>query len=235
MCSNGNISEEIGCDWVLLYSQLFKTWGNTILDITSFYWFSLYTPKELFRIFDYSLSSFGGGSKIIKCVLIVSWNFLPLSLKSMCGWSFINRTLLLFDLEITYLCWFTTRFISIWFIWYKHPHDILSWWVDWIISNISSWMQKYSWYNKGTSGYSGLPIDVQPKLISNWSCSLSMMNSFPDLYHTDPDSHILQETWYMIIGSCSWYSISPIFNINLQLSDYYFIWIMKQHLNTPLI
>ena len=59
------MAEELGCDWVLLYSQHFKIRVNAILDKTSFYCFSLDIPKELEIIFDSSLSSFWGGSTII--------------------------------------------------------------------------------------------------------------------------------------------------------------------------
>ena len=36
-----------------------------------------------------------------------------------------------------------------------------------------------------------------------------MIYIFPYLYHTNPDYHILQETWYAITGSCYWYSFFP--------------------------
>ena len=36
----------------------------------------------------------------------------------------------------------------------------LSWWFDWILSNRSSWMQKYSWSTKFPSGFSVIPFKV---------------------------------------------------------------------------
>ena len=59
MCSDGDMEVELGCDRVLLSSQSFKRRVNTILDITSFDWFSLDIPKELEGIFDSSLSRSG--------------------------------------------------------------------------------------------------------------------------------------------------------------------------------
>ena len=65
MCSGGVMEVELGCDWVLISSQRFKISVNTILDITSFCWFSLDITREQKRIFDSSPSSFWGGSTII--------------------------------------------------------------------------------------------------------------------------------------------------------------------------
>ena len=49
---------------------------------------------------------------------------------------------------------------------------------------------------------------------------------FPDIYHTGPDYHILQETWYAIIGYCSWYLISS--SLQYKLST---LWLFL-HLNS---
>ena len=85
-----------------------------------------------------------------------------------------------------------------------------SWWVDLILSNRSSCMQKYSWSDKYPSSFSGNPIKLHPSVLSNRNCSWYMINLFPDLHHIEPDSHILQETWFLIFGSCSWYACFPI-------------------------
>ena len=134
MFSDGVMAENLVCDWVLLSSQIFKRWVNTILDITSFYWFYIDIPKEPERIFYSSLSSFGGGSTIINLKSSnnspYSQLFLPLSLKSMLGWFFGNTPLLILDLVIVYLCCFNPRLIFICLIWYKLSHDIsilMSW------------------------------------------------------------------------------------------------------------
>ena len=65
MCSGGSMEMEQGCDRVLISSQRFKRWVNTILYITSFDRFSLDMPRELERMFHFSPSNFGGGYKII--------------------------------------------------------------------------------------------------------------------------------------------------------------------------
>ena len=150
MCSDGVMSEDIGCDRILLICQRFKRWVNTILDITSFYWFSL----DTLHFWGAVLQSLTWSHQII---------FPHSQLKFSASFSedyawmiFGNIPLLLLDIFITNIRWFTIIFIIIWFVLYKPPHDIFSWWVDWIISGRPSWMQKYSWSNKEPSGFSGL-------------------------------------------------------------------------------
>ena len=65
MRSDKDMVVELGCDQVLLSSKRFKRRVNTIWNITSFDGFSLDIPKALERVFDYSLSSSGVGSKRI--------------------------------------------------------------------------------------------------------------------------------------------------------------------------
>ena len=59
------MAKNLGCDGVLISAQRFIRLVDTILDITSFDKFSLDVPKQLERISDYPLFSFGGGSTII--------------------------------------------------------------------------------------------------------------------------------------------------------------------------
>ena len=117
---------------------------------------------------------------------------------------------------VLFLFWILSLCISVASLWDSSSfgsfdinlHKIfLSWWVDWIISNISSWMQKYSWSEKVPSSSSGNQIKVHPSVLSNCNCSWSMKKKIPDLHHIEPDNHILQETWLLILGSCSLYAI----------------------------
>ena len=65
ICFDGVMTENLGCDWVLLSYQRLKRWVDTILYIDSFDWFPIDMPKEIERVSDSSLSSFGNGSTII--------------------------------------------------------------------------------------------------------------------------------------------------------------------------
>ena len=70
-------------------------------------------------------------------------------------------------------------------------------------------MQKYPWSDKVPSSFSGIPIKVHPSVLLDYNISWSMINIFSYLHHIELDYHILIETWLLIIGSCSWYSIFP--------------------------
>ena len=96
---------------------------------------------------------------------------LPLSLKSMLGWIFVSSPLLILDIVIVYLCCFNLRFILIGFIWYKLPQDISI-----LMSSLNSikkviMNEKYSWSDKVSSSFSGIPIKVYPSVLSNYNCS----------------------------------------------------------------
>ena len=108
-----------------------------------FIYFSLDVTKQLGRIFDYILSSFGGGglhtltwSHQLFC--FYSQIFLPLSLKNMLRWIFGSTPFLILDIFIVYIFFFNMRFIFIWFIWYKLPYaiSILISWLNYIKKNI---------------------------------------------------------------------------------------------------
>ena len=58
--------------------------------------------------------------------------------------------------------------------------------------------------------FSGIPIKVHPSVLLNSNISWLMINLFPDIQHIEPYYRILQETWFLIPGSYSWYYFFPI-------------------------
>ena len=70
-------------------------------------------------------------------------------------------------------------------------------------------MQNVSWPDKEPSGLSQIPNKFQPEILSNCSFPWSMINLFIRFSSYIARIPYFQETWYEIIGSCSWYSIFP--------------------------
>ena len=207
MFSSGVMVDKLGCNWFLLSSQNFKRSFIAILDITSFDWFYLNIPKELEKYLIPHFPILGVGLQSL------NWSNQIICPYSQLFFSFLRRVCLIgFLIIILFLFWILSLCISVASLWYSFSfgsfdinfHMIfLSWWVDWILSNRSSWMQKYSWSDKVPSSFSGIPIKVHPSVLSNCNCSWSMINIFSDIHHIELDYHILQETWLFILGS--WY------------------------------
>ena len=128
MCYDIVMEENLRCDWILLYSQWFKRWVNTILDITSFDSFSLDIPKELEIFLIPRCPVLGVGLKLStwshQMIFPHGQMFFAYFSEDYARFIFCNHSLLILDLVITYLCCFTLIFIFIWLILYNLPHDI---------------------------------------------------------------------------------------------------------------
>ena len=107
---------------------------------------------------------------------IVFWIIFTLSLNSMMGCIVFKSTLLLAYRVITdvYCITKTIDVIS--------NEIFLSWWVDWILSNRSSWMQKYSLSNIKLLGLSGIPIKVQPYFFIKLKFFMKKDESFLNIF-----------------------------------------------------
>ena len=74
MCSGGDMAEDIWCNLFLISSQRFKIWVSTILDITSFGWFSLETCCTWIYLTEHLTKSslfFGFGKESISSFLLI--------------------------------------------------------------------------------------------------------------------------------------------------------------------
>ena len=168
MCPVGVIALKLGCKWVLLSYQRFKRWVNTILDITSFDRFSLDITGKPERIFYLVPFSLGDESKSL------TWSHQMISpyiqLKFSASLS-EDYALVFFWLLVLLLFWILSSHISVallgasfsFGLFELNFHIIFLYWrVDWILSNISSWMQKVSWSDKLPSGLSQIPNKSHP-------------------------------------------------------------------------
>ena len=160
MFSGWDIAVELGYLWVLFSFQHFKRWFRTLWNTSSSDWFTVDDTKESPRIFLSSLHILGGVSTItsmkLSVFLVYLTDFLPLSLNSMVRWV-INK-------GHVFHIFSTLEYVASY--WDSFPMGsfeiILSWWVYWIMSNISSWMKNYSWSDIEPSYSSGIPINFQP-------------------------------------------------------------------------
>ena len=101
---------------------------------------------------------------------------LPLSLKIITTWIISKSPLIIadiFDADICYIVLIVFYLSSFEIIFYE---IFFSWWFDWILSNRSSWMKKYSLSDIGPVGSSGIPIKSQKYFLSNWSYPWSIIN-----------------------------------------------------------